>query len=191
MIAAIAVDHIRKAFQSDNVGVAYVYCNYKRREIQTATDLLAAILKQLVQERPLYGEPVATLHNRHANSSTRPSLNEICTALNSVISKYSKVYIIIDALDECTDNDGTRTELLTILRSLQTKTNTSLMATSRFLARIEQSFQGFPRLEILARGADIRRFVAGQMHRLPKFIQRDPELQTEIQDAIVLAVNGM
>jgi len=191
MIAAIAVDHIWKAFLSDNVGVAYVYCNYKRRETQTATDLLAAILKQLVQERPLYGEPVETLHKRHAERRTRPSLNEICTALNSVISNYSKVYIIVDALDECTDNDGTRSELLTILRSLQTKTDTSLMATSRFITKIEQSFQGFPMLEIRASDADVRQFVAGQMHRLPKLIQRDPELQIKTQDEIVLAVDGM
>ena len=28
MIAEIAVDHIWKAFRSDNVGVPYVYCNY-------------------------------------------------------------------------------------------------------------------------------------------------------------------
>ncbi|KFZ04599.1 hypothetical protein V502_10030, partial [Pseudogymnoascus sp. VKM F-4520 (FW-2644)] len=97
----------KKAFQGDNVGVAYIYCNYKRRETQTATDLLAAILKQLVQERPLYGEPVATLHKQHADRRTGPSLDEIRTALNSVLNSYSKAYIIIDALDECTDSDGT------------------------------------------------------------------------------------
>ncbi|KFZ25413.1 hypothetical protein V502_00117 [Pseudogymnoascus sp. VKM F-4520 (FW-2644)] len=87
-IAAIAVDHIWKAFQGDNVGIAYIYCNYKRRETQTATGLLAAILKQLVQERPLYGEPDATLHKRHADRRTPPSLDEIRTALNSVINNY-------------------------------------------------------------------------------------------------------
>ena len=191
MIAAIAVDHIWKAFHGDNVGVAYVYCNYKRRETQTATDLLAAILKQLVQERPLYGEPVATLHKRHANRRTRPSLDEICTALNSVINNYSKAYIIIDALDECTDSDGTRRELLTKLRHLQAKTDISLMATSRFVARIEQSFKGFPMLEIRASDADVTQFIAGHIHRLPKCVQRDPELQAEIQDRIVQAVDGM
>jgi Cdc6-like AAA superfamily ATPase len=191
MIVAIAVDHIWKAFQGDNVGVAYIYCNYKRRETQTATDLLAAILKQLVQERPLYGEPVATLHKRHANRRTYPSLDEIRTALNSVLSNYSKAYIIIDALDECTDIDGTPSKLLTILRSLQATTNTSLMATSRFAVRIEQSFQGLPMLEIRASDADVTRFVAGHIHQLPKCVQRDVELQTEIQDGIVLAVNGM
>ena len=191
MIAAIAVDHIWKAFQGDNVGVAFIYCNYKRRETQTATDLLAAILKQLVQERPLYGEPVATLHKRHADRRTRPSLDEIRTALNSVLINYSKAYIIIDALDECTDSDGTRSELLTILRNLQAKTDISLMATSRFDARIEQSFQGSPMLEVRASDADVTRFVAGHLRRLPKCVQRDPELQAEIQDRIVQAVDGM
>ncbi|KFY05234.1 hypothetical protein O988_00146, partial [Pseudogymnoascus sp. VKM F-3808] len=191
MISAIAVDHIWKAFQGDNVGVAYIYCNYKRQETQTATNLLAAILKQLVQERPLYGELVAALYKRHADRRTRPSLEEIRTALNSVIHNYSKAYIIIDALDECTDIDGTRSELLTILRSLQAKTNTSLMATSRFNATIELSFNEFPMLEIRASDEDVTRFVAGHIHRLPKCVQHDPELQAEIQDRIVQAVDGM
>ena len=46
MIAAIAIDHLLKAAQSDAVGVAYVYCNYKAEE-QDCASLLAAILKQL------------------------------------------------------------------------------------------------------------------------------------------------
>ncbi|OBT50512.1 hypothetical protein VE04_09283 [Pseudogymnoascus sp. 24MN13] len=191
MIAAIAVDHVWKAFQGDNVGIAYIYCNYKRREAQTTIDLLATILKQLVQERPLYGEPVTSLHALHVDRRTRPSLNEICTALNSVLNNYSKTYIIIDALDECTDSDGTRSELLAVLRNLQAKTDTRLMVTSRFVSRIEQSFEGSPMLEIRASEADVKRYVAGQLHRLPMCVQRDPELQTETQGGIVLAVDGM
>lgn len=191
MIAAIAVDHVWKAFQGDNVGIAYIYCNYKRREAQTTIDLLAAILKQLVQERPLYGEPVTSLHALHVDRRTRPSLNEICTALNSVLNNYSKTYIIIDALDECTDSDGTRSELLAVLRNLQAKTDTRLMVTSRFVSKIEQSFEESPMLEIRASEADVKRYVVGQLHRLPMCVQRDPELQTETQDGIVLAVDGM
>ncbi|KFY41758.1 hypothetical protein V494_02806 [Pseudogymnoascus sp. VKM F-4513 (FW-928)] len=191
MIAAIAVDHIWKTFQGDNVGVAYIYCNYKRQETQTATELLAAILKQLVQERPLYGEPVTALYKLHADRRTRPSLDEICTALRSVLINYSKAYIIVDALDECTDSDGTRSDLLLALRSLQANTSTSLMATSRFISWIEQSFQGSPVLEIQASEADVKQYVTGQLHRLPNCVRNDPALQTEIEDGIALAVDGM
>lgn len=188
MIAAIAVDHTMKVFQSDNVGVAYIYCNYKRQNTQTVTHLLAAILTQLVQEHPLYGEPVTSLYNRHADRGTRPSQEEIYASLNTVISSYSKVHIIIDALDECGDSCS---ELLDILCSLQTKTDTSLMVTSRFAIGIEQLFQGYPKLEIRASDADVKRFVEGQIHRLPNCVKSDPELQRETKDGIVQAVDGM
>jgi Cdc6-like AAA superfamily ATPase len=191
MIAAIAVDYLWKTFQNDNVGIASVYCSYKGQESQTTTELVAAILKQLIQERPMFGEPVAALYKRHADRRTRPSLDEILTALNSVINCYSKVYIILDGLDECTDSNGTRSEFLANLHSLQTKTGTSLMATSRFVPRIAQSFKGFPVLEIRAKDADVKQFVAGQMNRLPNCVQRNIDLQLEIQDRIVQAVDGM
>lgn len=191
MIAAITVDHIWKAFGGHNVGVAFVFNNYNRREEQTVTKLLAAILKQLVQERPLYGEPVKILHMQHANRGTRPSLDEIRTTLNSVLSRYSKVYIVIDALDECTDDDRTRSDLIRILRSLQNETNTSLMVTSRFISGIEQPLQGCPTLKIQANEADVKRYVAGQLGLLSKCVERDHRLQVEIQDKIALAVGDM
>ncbi|OCK75533.1 ankyrin, partial [Lepidopterella palustris CBS 459.81] len=191
MIAATVVDHLWKTFQNDDIGIAYIYCDYKRGETQTTTDLLAAILKQLVQERPLFGEPLVTLYKQHSDRRTRPSLNEILSALLSVISNYSRVYIVIDALDECADTDGTRSKLLAELFGLRTKTDTSLMATSRFVPKVVQYFEGFPTLEIRASDDDVKQFVVGQMHRLPNCIRSNNELQTEIQDRIVRAVDGM
>ncbi|KFY65629.1 hypothetical protein V496_02442 [Pseudogymnoascus sp. VKM F-4515 (FW-2607)] len=191
MISAIAVDHICKAFQGDNVGVAYIYNNYNRQEEQTATKMVAAILKQLVQGRPLYGEVVTALYKQHANSGTRPSHEEICTALNSVLHSYFKVYVIIDALDEYTDSDSMRSELITIIRTGQTSTNTSLMVTSRFNSGTEKLFQGTPELEIQASEADVKEYVIGRLDRFPKCVRNDPGLQAEIQDGIVLAVDRM
>lgn len=49
MITAIAINHLLNVVWSSAVGIAYVYCNYKSQVDQNATDLLAAILKQLVQ----------------------------------------------------------------------------------------------------------------------------------------------
>lgn len=191
MISAIAVDHIRKAFQGDNVGVAYIYNNYNRQEEQVAIKLVAAILKQLVQGRPLYGEPVTALHKQHAGEGTRPSLAEICISLNSVLNSYSKVYIIIDALDEYSDNDSIRSDLITMLRTVQTSTNTSLMVTSRPDLGTEKLFQGTPELKIQANDADVKQYVVGRLDRFPKCVRNDKELQAEIQDGIVRAVDGM
>jgi len=191
MIAAIAVDHLSKTAQSSSIGVAYVYCNYKAQEEQDTNNLLAAILKQLVQARPSLIEPVEQLHVEHTKRGTRPSVDEIFAALQSVLAKFSAVYVVIDALDECRDSDGTRRLFLAKLQDLQAKTDLRLMITSRFIPDIVDEFKTALRLEVQASEEDVKRFVAGQIYRLPKCIQRDTALQEMMQDKIIEAVSGM
>jgi hypothetical protein len=98
------------------------------------------------------------------------------------------VYIAVDALDECTDRDRTRSELVENLRELQTRANVQLLFTSRFIPDITQKFQSNLMLEVRASENDVRLFVAGQMPRLPKY---DEQLKSTIEDRIVEAVDGM
>jgi hypothetical protein len=81
MITAIVIDYLWKHVQNEDVGVAYIYCNYKTQVDQKATNLAATILKQLIQERPSIAEPVVNLYDRHTDRGTRPSPEEILNAL--------------------------------------------------------------------------------------------------------------
>jgi Cdc6-like AAA superfamily ATPase len=191
MIAAIAVDHLWKHVQSRDIGVAYIFFNYKTQADQTITNLAATILKQLIQEQPSVAEPVTTLYERHADRRTRPSLTEILSAVRAVASNYSKVYVVVDALDECVDHNGSRSQLLAALRDLQSQGNLNLMATSRFIPEVVQKFGHLPMLEVRASESDVKCFVAGQIYRLPRCVQRDDELQIAIKDGICTAVDGM
>jgi hypothetical protein len=191
MIATIVIDHLLNKIQNSSVGVAYVYFNYKAREEQDATSLLAAMLKQLVQARPSLLGGVEQLYLQHADKGTKPSLDEISKILEPVLVNHSTVYIVIDALDECRDSDGTRWHLLVRLRELQTRTNLRLMVTSRNMPEIVEEFQEERRLEVKASNEDVKLFVAGQIYRLPKCIQRDSLLQDIVQEKIVEAVDGM
>lgn len=65
------------------------------------------------------------------------------------------------------------------------------MVTARFIPDIEDAFRGALRLEVQASEEDVKRFVAGQIFRLPRCIQRDPALQILLQEKIVDAVDGM
>jgi hypothetical protein len=49
----------------------------------------------------------------------------------------------------------------------------------------------FAKLEVRASGDDVRRFVAGQVYRLPNCIQRNFELQHMVRKGIVESVDGM
>jgi hypothetical protein len=191
MVAAIAIDHLLKLVQSSSHGVAYVYCNYKAQEEQDVSRIVAAILKQLVQARPLLAEPVERLHKQHAERGTRPSPDEVFSALQDVVAHYSTIHIVVDALDECQDSDGTRRQFLAKLRDLQAGRDIRLMATSRFIPEIVDWFNKALKLEVQASEDDVKRFVAGQICRLPRCIQRDPALQEIVQEKIVKAVDGM
>jgi hypothetical protein len=189
MMSAIAVDHLQKTVQTADVGVAYIYCNYKRQADQTTVSLLAAMLKQLVQDWPLIAKPVSSLYDRHEIRRTRPSVEETLSALQSLLADYSSMYVVIDALDECVHD--TRRELLGKLRELQIKTGLRLMATSRFIPDIIEEFNGLPELEVRADDVDVKRYIVGQIKRLPGCVRRDKSLQELVQNKIVKAVDGM
>jgi hypothetical protein len=65
------------------------------------------------------------------------------------------------------------------------------MVTSRFIPDIQQEFRSALKLEVRASDEDVRRYVAGQIPRLPKCIQRDDEMKSLVQGKIVKAVDGM
>jgi hypothetical protein len=111
--------------------------------------------------------------------------------LHSVLLSFSKVYVVVDALDELSDQHGTRSQFLTNLRDLQSRANMNLMATSRFNSDIMKDFRHMPLLEIRASDADVREFVAGQTSLMPKCVQQSHDLQIFLQDRIVETVDGM
>ncbi|KAF1935174.1 hypothetical protein EJ02DRAFT_416166, partial [Clathrospora elynae] len=172
MVAAIAIDHLLKSAQNSSHGVAYVYCNYKAQAEQDSSSILAAILKQLVQGRPSTVESVERLQKQHASRGTRPSPDEIYSALRD-------------------NSDGTRARFLTKIRDLQKGQDVCIMATSRFIPEIEDEFREALILEVRANREDVKRFVAGQIYRLPGCIQRSHALQEIVQKHIVEAVDGM
>jgi len=191
MMAAIAIDHLWRMARCDDIGITYLFCNYKAQADHSAPGLLAALLKQLVQSRPDIAAPVTHIYDQHSKRRSRPSLDDIFGALQSVCSNHTTVYIIVDALDECADKDGVRGQLIDKLRELQARTDVRLMCTSRFIPEIMQNFCSIPTLEVRASEEDVRQFVTGQMPRLPNCIKRDNELKRAIQNKIVEAVDGM
>lgn len=188
----MVVDELCKRFENDgSVGIAYLYCNYRRQHEQSVEDLFASLLKQLTQEQPSIPSDVKTLYDRHKDKRTRPSLDEILVTLQTMATEYSRVFIIADALDECQISNGCRQRFLSGLFNLQAKCGANLFATSRPISSIVKEFEGGSKLEIRASEEDVRKYLDGQMFRLPGFVFRSLELQQEIKTNIANAADGM
>lgn len=192
MITSIIIDHLCNRFQNDgNVGIAYLYCNFRREQEQKPADLFASLLKQLIQEQPSVPKSMRGLYEHHKDRRTRPSSDEILAVLHSAIRDYSRTFIIIDALDECQVSNGVRRILLSKIFNLQAKTAVSLFATSRFIPEIEKEFERGLSLEIRASDEDVQRYLDSHMFQLPSFVSNNLDLKEKIKTAIVNAVDGM
>ena len=192
ILTSTVVDDLSRRFQGDtNAVIAYVYCNFKRQIEQTLEDLLASLLKQMAQGRFSLPESIKSLYHHYKPKNAQPSVDDISKVLQSVAAKYSRVFILVDALDECRISDGCQANLLSHISELQTKCGVNLFATSRFIPDITERFKGDLILEIRANKQDVQRYVKGHIDELPRFVRRDLDLQQEISSEIVQAIDGM
>ena len=184
---SIVVNHLQRIFKDDNVAIACIYCNYKEQAEQTVSNLVASLLKQMVHDQYTTSDNVKALYKRHKDGKTFPDLDKFTTALTSEIGMYSKAFIIVDALDECREDDATRANLLRVLRSIAGTVN--LMVTSRDLVSIAREFQETKRLDICANDQDVRRYIEGRIARTPR--RHLKALQESIVKKIVENARGM
>lgn len=192
ILTSIVVEEVTTRFRNNkSIGIAYLYCNFRRQDEQKAEKLLASLVRQLAQSRSFLPESVKSLHDKHKDNRTRPSFDEILGVLQSVAVTYSRVIIIVDALDECQASDGCRAKLLSAIFGLKAKCGANIFATSRFIPAIRNKFEGSIFLEIRASDKDVRSYLNAQMFRLPGFVGRSPELQEEIKSKIIQSVQGM
>lgn len=176
------VDHLcRKFKESKDIGIAYLYCQYKEREVQSPQNLFASLWRQLFELKDT--DPpneVRELHARHTKACTRATLDEIIVALKIQIWRYSVVYILVDALDECPEDGRVRSTIVQKLEDIvgAAEPNSSrirLLVTSR---QPTTSFPASERIEILASPQDIRSVVS---QRITEGISLSGEISSAVR----------
>lgn len=193
IISSLVIQHLQESMDSRSYGLAFLFCDYKSQEKQRALDLLLAVLKQFVSGLSTIPEALKALYEKHERGKSKPhSLGELKKVIECVAGCYDTVYIVIDALDECSDIN--LADLISQLRHLLEGLNIKLMATSRRIGTIEEEFKAFKSadvLEIVANAEDIERFVHGELPRLARCVSRDEGLKRLVISTITGAADGM
>ncbi|KAJ7117118.1 ankyrin repeat-containing domain protein [Mycena epipterygia] len=188
VLASLVVHHLEHRSQSENIGVACIYLNYKEAESQTPQNLLGSLWRQLVLGKPIPAV-VHALYEKHREQNTRLPLDEVCTILTSSLTSYSKAYLIVDAVDEYPEER--RAMLLEALGAI----GVNVMLTSR--PHIDPDSTALPNMqlvEIQATENDMQQYIDTQISkssRLSKHVRTRPELADEIRSKILDNVNGM
>ena len=109
--------------------------------------------------------------------------------LRSIAASFARVFIVIDALDECDP-----AILNGFIKPLTKLPDIRILVTSRDLPYIERCFVSSRRLEIRANEADIRSYVQDRIKEeveLADFVNEDDTLRGKIVNTLVQRSCGM
>lgn len=108
----------------------------------------------------------------------------------------SKVYLFVDALDECPEDHETRQSVLArIERLTQEAPNLRVLVTSRELDKIRKSMEALvaERLRVATRAVDddIQIYLAKEISRDRSLCEFSPDIRTLIESTIASQADGM
>ncbi|KAF4873776.1 Ankyrin-2 [Colletotrichum siamense] len=191
IITSIVVNFLRRTYQSQSFGLAYIYCNYQSHKEQRLPSLLASILKQLSQTGSCLPKAVRDLHEMCTKLGEELGDEDLIEAIVQVSGLLSKVFFVVDALDECQTTEDCRSKLISHLTRIQEASKVNIMYTSRHVLEIEGLFVSCLKQPIRAEGYDVGIVVDSQLPWILERVQGGIELGSTIKSAITNLVDGM
>jgi hypothetical protein len=95
------IDHLIKSNTTkSNIGLAYIYCDYRDQKEQTTKHILGSIIKQLLRQLSTIPEDITELWHTHQDGNTPLTLDAIADTLPTTSKLFNQTYICLDALDE-------------------------------------------------------------------------------------------
>jgi hypothetical protein len=176
----------------DDVAVACIYFDHKQKYQHVA--ILRNILKQLIEYRePRIPNDIHRLYKRYGEKNRQPPLSDISETLNRELSHFAKVFVVLDALDECAAGANTCKIILQELAKLKPKLR--LMITGRPFAETHISvFPKYETLEVGTKDSDVEKFVVGEIEMddtLRKYASGGNDLGRLIVETVVNKSRGM
>ena len=130
----------------ENTSVAFYYCSFTDSKKQKVINIIYSFLLQLFQRLLRVPSSLTDLYNQH--KYRQPQMCDLKMTLRSVICESEQSFLIIDALDECIDENETRREILTFLTDFSNWNLSQLhiLVTSRKELEIEKSLTSLENL---------------------------------------------
>ena len=182
---------------SKGVSVAYFYFDFNDAEKQESDKMIRSLVKQLYALSPNNSGQLETLFSSCSNGEQQPSSDDLMQALKNLMKGFHKTYIILDALDECTD----RQELLEIIEEIQNwqLSGLHMLLTSRKLTDIEDTLNPMTNvntricIQSAAVDADIEIYVRHRLQTDKKLRrwQNHAQAQKEINETLKAKADGM
>ncbi|KAK0755537.1 hypothetical protein N5P37_011939 [Trichoderma harzianum] len=187
---AMVVESLRLANDAETL-TTYMYCSYQNHT-QTIEKLLCSLLRVAFEEADSEADGAISTCKQLRLSNKSISRQHCLTLLQDLFSRFARVNLIVDAIDELTNE--VRRPLIYDLLKLHGHSDVSLFVTSRGIPEIQRLFEtckAYTSLEVRSSDEDIRNFLRDNIFQLPNFVARSPKLQNEVINSVTNASAGM
>lgn len=180
--------------QSDpTAALAYFYFDFSDPNKQTLENLLLSLVTQMSLQSSETPEALQSLYSRCQQGHQRPSTTDLQKLFQDISRKFSKTFVIIDALDECRERD----ELLEFITKANewSQESVHLLATSRKEREIDDHLEPLVSSQICIQSeivnADIYEHINDVLQKDPKLNKWPKDVQSEISESLMSAADGM
>ncbi|TFK24848.1 ankyrin [Coprinopsis marcescibilis] len=164
ILSSIVINHLQSLAKSrGNISVVFAYFRYTNPI--TVKDVLAALVRQNLEDHPAVYEFVKPLYDHHLRKGTHPSQEELFNLLKQIARSniFTMSFCVLDGLDEAPSD--TQTDILSSLSSL----GINFFITSRPLAALNHIVPEASFINITVKNADIALMLADRVNRSPAF----------------------
>ena len=188
--STIIQDVLQLCNDGSGSAIAYFYFDFQNREKQQRQSLLRSIIAQLSDHIP---EALDLLCSACQSYNRNPDADDLMAILMSIVQGPQRVYIIIDALDECTEREA----LLALIEEIVGwKLSTlHILVTSRQEREIEDCLMplSWRRVDLQAAviAGDVKMHVRERLQNDAKLKKWPEKVQAEIEAALTEGANGM
>ena len=192
--SSATVEYMQNSPRNLNSCLAFFYCDFRKVESRDPLNVMGSIVAQLCSklewipaELENYYEKATSVpgHDRKADLST------LQQALTSIAQEH-KVFVLIDALDECDSKEN----ILTVIKDLERqKLRLNILLTSRNERDIQDELQASTRLRIESRLSemteDINSYVTSRIDQDRRLRQLNITIRQNIKDVLNSRAKGM
>ena len=191
-LSSSIIDKLPKA--SKSLGIAYFFFDGRdaQKELQLHNKLIRALIAQLSDTR--HGgisEELADLY-KSCGEFQQPSDEELQNVLRDILNRFSQAYIVIDALDECTDREKTLNWANKLISDINhNSANLHFVVTSRPERDIQEIFAALDPHSIDVGETNTKDIVEYlNLHMESKFMKYDENTQAKIKSELEMHAEG-
>ena len=188
------IQNVRLQCQSDQaLAVIYFYFDFNDTKKQRHDNLIRSLVVQLSMQSTNTPEALNMLYSRYQDGQHQPTIDDLATTLQHMLGGFHETFLVLDALDECTE----REELLALIeRIVGWKIGKlHILATSRREREIEETLQPLITCQICIQSAlvdaDINLHVHETLQNDKKLKKWPVHVRMEIEATLMDGVRGM